>query len=74
MKIEEGQVARTESLYRIPVGGCFKLENCYYMKTSARISDSYRCVNLNTGHETTVDDTVYVCPVDATVVINKVGA
>lgn len=50
-----------------------KIEKCYFMKTSSHISTDCRCVNLDTGHVSLVDENIYVCPVDATVVINKVG-
>ena len=73
MKIEEGKVARTKQLHQISAGDCFVFAKCYFMKTSSRSQDSYRCVNLDTGNVALVDENVYVCPVDATVVINKVG-
>lgn len=73
MKIEEGKIACTKQLHQISAGDCFVIEKCYFIKTSSRSSDAYRCVNLDTGHVSLVDENIYVCPVDATIVINKVG-
>ena len=73
MKIEESKVACTKQLHQIPAGDCFVIEKCYFMKTSSHISTDCTCVNLDTGHVSLVDENIYVCPVDATVVINKVG-
>lgn len=74
MKIEEGKVASTKPLREISVGDCFKLENSYYIKTAWFISDtSYKCVDLYTGGTTSISEFIEVYPVDATIVINKVG-
>ena len=74
MKIEESKVANTKLLCEISVGDCFKLEDSYYIKTSWIISDTcYKCVDLYTGGTTSISEQVAVYPVDATIVINKVG-
>lgn len=74
MKIEEGQIARTKLLYEIPVGDCFRHEDSYYIKTAWFISDTcYKCVDLYTGSTTSISEQTVVYPVDATVVINKIG-
>lgn len=75
MKIEESYGASTKQLYEISVGSCFKLDNDYYIKTVIPASvNSCRCINLSNGDATSVQDYTRVYPVDATVVINKVGA
>lgn len=74
MKIKEGYGASTKQFYELPVGSCFKLCDKYYIKTV--ISDSVsscKCINLSNGDTTTISDYAQVYPVDATIIINKVG-
>jgi len=75
MKIEESKVASAKQLCKIPIGSCFKLNDWYYIKTTSCISDGcYECVDLDSGCITSISENVDVYPVDAIIVINKVGA
>lgn len=74
MKIKEGYGASTKQFYELPVGSCFKLHDKYYIKTVISNSvTSCTCINLSNGDTTSISDYTEVYPVDATIVINKVG-
>lgn len=78
MKIEESQVVSTVPLSQIPIGGCFKFQHRYGMRTDVSHVDSSNnlritFVDLSTGVTSDVYSDINVYVVDAVIQINRVG-
>ena len=78
MKIEESPSVSTIPVSKIPLGGCFKYQHRYCMRTDvsyayAQNDVKIAFVDLSTGIESTLDSDVNVYAVDAVIQINKVG-
>lgn len=78
MKIKENQSVSTIPLSEIPMGGCFKYQHRYCIRTTVSHVDSSNnlritFVDLSTGYTSDICSDANVYSVDAVLQINKVG-
>lgn len=78
MVIKESKSVSTIPLSEIPIGGCFKYQHRYYMRTDSSYTDipfdlNLGIVDLSTGTTSELCLNTAVYAVDAVIQINKVG-
>lgn len=75
MNIEDRTGGNTQFIGTIPIGKCFKYNDKYYIRVGEIPTglSSITGINLLTGDGINLMKSTIVYPVDATIVINKVG-
>ena len=71
MKIDYSEILKVTELSKVPCGDCFMLGYYVYMKTDENYYAS-RCVNLETGVITAIQDTTIVFCVDAKLCVKRI--